>query len=85
MDEEGLRKLTQNPFGCCIRRNHYPYRLPPLLALVGVEGKMFTPMAQTVSFHAFRSLYPFFYLCSYDVCFGVKAKKTVHKQNFPTG
>ncbi|MBN8880587.1 CusA/CzcA family heavy metal efflux RND transporter [Chitinophaga sp. 212800010-3] len=53
----------------------------PLLALVGVEGKMFTPMAQTVSFAILGAfILSFTYVPMMSAL--VLSKKTVHKQNF---
>jgi cobalt-zinc-cadmium resistance protein CzcA len=37
----------------------------PILSLTGIEGKMFKPMAQTVSFALIGA---FNYLCAYDEC-----------------
>jgi len=53
----------------------------PLWALVGVEGKMFTPMAQTVSF---AILGAFILSLTYVPMMSalVLSKKTVHKRNF---
>jgi cobalt-zinc-cadmium resistance protein CzcA len=44
----------------------------PILALVGIEGKMFKPMAQTVSFAILRSIYFIIDLCAYDFSFMFK-------------
>ncbi|MFC0426915.1 CusA/CzcA family heavy metal efflux RND transporter [Chryseobacterium scophthalmum] len=53
----------------------------PLLALVGVEGKMFTPMAQTVSFAIMGAfLLSFTYVPMMSAL--VLSKKTTHKDNF---
>ncbi|MBW0165536.1 MAG: CusA/CzcA family heavy metal efflux RND transporter [Sediminibacterium sp. Gen4] len=53
----------------------------PLLALVGVEGKMFTPMAQTVSFAILGAfLLSFTYVPMMSAL--VLSKKTSHKENF---
>ncbi|MGF7025014.1 CusA/CzcA family heavy metal efflux RND transporter [Sphingobacterium sp. HSC-15S19] len=53
----------------------------PLLALVGVEGKMFTPMAQTVSFAILGAfLLSFTYVPMMSAL--VLSKKTTHKENF---
>ncbi|MBU7571011.1 MAG: CusA/CzcA family heavy metal efflux RND transporter [Flavobacterium sp.] len=53
----------------------------PLLALVGVEGKMFTPMAQTVSFAILGAfILSFTYVPMMSAL--VLSKKTVHKENF---
>lgn len=53
----------------------------PLLALVGVEGKMFTPMAQTVSFAILGAfILSFTYVPMMSSL--VLSKKTSHKQNF---
>lgn len=53
----------------------------PLLALVGVEGKMFGPMAQTVSFAILGAfLLSFTYVPMMSAL--VLSKKTTHKENF---
>lgn len=53
----------------------------PLLALVGVEGKMFTPMAQTVSFAILGAfILSFTYVPMMSAL--VLSKKTTHKENF---
>lgn len=53
----------------------------PLLALVGVEGKMFTPMAQTVSFAILGAfILSFTYVPMMSAL--VLSKKTSHKENF---
>lgn len=53
----------------------------PLLTLVGVEGKMFTPMAQTVSFAILGAfLLSFTYVPMMSAL--VLSKKTSHKVNF---
>lgn len=53
----------------------------PLLALVGVEGKMFTPMAQAVSFAILGAfLLSFTYVPMMSAL--VLSKKTTHKENF---
>lgn len=53
----------------------------PLLALVGVEGKMFTPMAQAVSFAIMGAfLLSFTYVPMMAAL--VLSKKTTHKENF---
>ncbi len=53
----------------------------PLLALVGVEGKMFTPMAQTVSFAILGAfLLSFTYVPMMSAL--ILSKKTTHKENF---
>ncbi|MBX2953365.1 MAG: CusA/CzcA family heavy metal efflux RND transporter [Leadbetterella sp.] len=53
----------------------------PLLALVGVEGKMFTPMAQTVSFAILGAfILSFTYVPMMSAL--VLSKKTSHKDNF---
>ena len=40
----------------------------PIMALVGIEGKMFRPMAQVVVFALDRCGYSFTYLCSNGFC-----------------
>lgn len=53
----------------------------PLLTLVGVEGKMFKPMAQTVSFAVLgASILSFTYVPMMSAL--VLSKKTTHKENF---
>ena len=51
----------------------------PLLSLIGIEGKMFRPMAQTVFRHTWR-IHSFTHLHSYGLCFAVK-QKTSHSKN----
>lgn len=81
MDEEvyeGSRKIrTAAAFGEIIILIVYL----PLLALVGVEGKMFTPMAQTVSFAILGAfILSFTYVPMMSAL--VLSKKTSHKENF---
>ncbi len=53
----------------------------PVLTLVGIEGKMFVPMAQTVSFAIFGALIlSFTYIPM--MCALFLSKKTAHKENF---
>ena len=55
----------------------------PILSLVGIEGKMFKPMAQTVSFAILGAGHPVAYVCADDVGLFL-SKKTQHKKIFPT-
>ena len=42
----------------------------PILTLSGIEGKMFGPMAQTVSFALIGAFILSSYLCTNDECMG---------------
>ena len=56
----------------------------PILALVGIEGKMFGPMAQTVSFAILGAfLLSMTYVPMVSALF--LSKNPVHKRNFPDG
>ena len=51
----------------------------PILTLIGIEGKMFTPMAKNSRFCHFRSINFIAYLHTNDVCF-VLPKKINHNK-----